>query len=85
MATRKLLPLNSVPKRRGAQPNAVVLSHGRRHWKIFMRLCREAEARGNLIPDAYLAALAIESSSEWITSDRDFTRFRELRWSPPPT
>ena len=67
-----------------AQPNAVVLSPGNRHWKIFERLCREADARGNLIPDAYLAALAIESGSEWITSDRDFARFPGLRWSPLP-
>ena len=33
----------------------------------------ESEARGNLIPDAYLAALAIESGSELITTDRDFS------------
>jgi predicted nucleic acid-binding protein len=29
----------------------------------------------DLAPDAYLAALAIESGSEWITTDRDFDRF----------
>ena len=34
---------------------------------------------GNLIPDAYLAALAIESGSEWITTDRDYERFPGLR------
>ena len=32
-------------------------------------------SRGNLVPDAYLAALAIESGSEWITTDRDYSRF----------
>ena len=31
-----------------------------------------------MVPDAYLAALAIESGSEWITTDRDFTRFPGL-------
>ena len=31
------------------------------------------------MPDAYLAALAIESASEWITTDRDFSRFPGLR------
>ena len=30
-------------------------------WDIFQRLCDEGNAKGNLIPDAYLAALAIES------------------------
>jgi toxin-antitoxin system PIN domain toxin len=61
------------------QTNVLVLSSGRRHWGIFIRLCREANARGNLIPDAFLAALAIESGSEWVTTDRDFARFRGMR------
>ena len=43
-----------------------------RHWDIFVGLCRRANARGNLVPDAYLAALAIESGSQFTTSDRDF-------------
>ena len=30
----------------------------------------EIGARGNLIPDAYLAAMAIESGCEWITTDK---------------
>lgn len=66
-----------------AQPNCAVIAPGNRHWGIFRRLCREAEARGNLVPDAYLAALAVESGSEWISSDRDFSRFAGLRWHPP--
>lgn len=64
-------------------PNCVVLAPGPRHWAIFTRLCRESEARGNLVPDAYLAALAIESGSEWVTTDRDFSRFPNLRWTVP--
>lgn len=66
-----------------AQPNAVVISPGPRHWEIFERLCIEADAKGNLVADAYLAALAIESGSEWITTDRDFSRFPGLRWRHP--
>ena len=64
-------------------PNAVTVAPGERHWDIFQRLCREANAKGNLIPDAYLAALAIESGEEWITSDRDYARFPGLRWRHP--
>jgi len=56
---------------------------GGRHWDIFTRLCRNVSARGNLVPDAYLAALAIESGSELITTDRDFSRFPSLRWRHP--
>lgn len=65
------------------QPNVVVLAPGRRHWAIFERLCLTVQAKGNLVADAYLAALAIESGSEWVTTDRDFSRFPELRWRHP--
>jgi toxin-antitoxin system PIN domain toxin len=61
-----------------SQPNCVVVAPGPRHWEIFCKLCREAGAKGNLIPDAFLAALAIESGSEWITTDRDYARFPDL-------
>lgn len=66
-----------------AQPNAVIVRPGPRHWGIFTDLCASAGAKGNLVPDAYLAALAIESGSEWITTDRDFSRFPGLRWRHP--
>lgn len=65
------------------QPHCVRIQPGPRHWEIFVRLCRESGARGNLVPDAYLAAMAIESGSEWVTSDRDFGRFPGLRWCHP--
>ena len=60
------------------QPNAVVIAPGERHWQIFTQLCKGASARGNLVPDAYLAALAIESGSTWATADRDYSRFPGL-------
>ena len=66
-----------------AQPNCVLVSPGPRHWEIFTSLCRVAGAKGNLVADAYLAALAIESGAEWITADRDFSRFPGLRWRHP--
>jgi toxin-antitoxin system PIN domain toxin len=65
------------------QPNCVPVSPGARHWTIFTRLCEQANVKGNLIPDAYLAALAIESGSEWVTTDRDFSRFPDLKWCHP--
>jgi toxin-antitoxin system PIN domain toxin len=60
---------------------AVPIAPGPRHWPIFTALCRSARAKGNLVPDAYFAALAIESGCEWITADRDFARFPDLRWT----
>ena len=65
------------------QPGAVHIGPGVRHWEIFTGLCSAVGARGNDIPDAYLAALAIESGSEMATADRGFGRFPGLRWSCP--
>jgi toxin-antitoxin system PIN domain toxin len=64
-------------------PNCVLVQPGVRHWEIFTRLCATANAKGNLVADAYLAALAIEHGCEWITTDRDFARFPGLRWRHP--
>jgi predicted nucleic acid-binding protein len=61
----------------------VVIAGHDRHWEIFARLCRNAGATGNLVPDAYLAALAIEHGCEFVTCDKDFARFEGLRWRSP--
>ena len=66
-----------------SHPNVVQVAPGTRHWDIFRRLCTTAAAKGNLVPDAYLAAMAIEAGCEWITTDRDFARFEGLRWRHP--
>jgi uncharacterized protein len=65
------------------QPNATVMVPGARHWSIFEELCEKAKATGNLVPDAWFAALAIESGCEWITTDRDYARFSGLTWREP--
>jgi toxin-antitoxin system PIN domain toxin len=65
------------------QPHAVLQHPGPRHWDIFISLCKNTNLKGNLVPDAYLAALAIESGCEWVTTDRDFSRFPGLKWSHP--
>ena len=64
-------------------PVCVPVAPGARHWEIFTRLCKAAGAKGNLISDAYFAALAIESGAEWITADRDYARFPGLLWRHP--
>ena len=66
-----------------SQPNVLRLPPGERHWEIFRALAAAAEARGNLVADAWLAALALERGCTWITSDRDFARFPGLDWRPP--
>ncbi len=65
------------------QPMAISVGPTDRHWQIFERLCRASGAKGNLVPDAYLAALAINSGGTLVTADRDFSRFAGLRWRHP--
>jgi len=65
------------------RPHCVRIIPGPRHWGIFTSLVQETKSKGNLIPDAYLAALAIESGCEWITTDRDYSRFPGLKYRHP--
>jgi toxin-antitoxin system PIN domain toxin len=62
------------------QSHCRVVHPGPQHWSIFCDLCRITNATGNLVPDAWFAALAIEHGCEWITDDRDYARFPGLRW-----
>ena len=64
-------------------PNRIPVAPGPNHWDIFRKLCESVGARGNLVPDAYLAAMAIEHGCEWITADHDFSRFAGLKWRHP--
>jgi len=73
----------SVAERLTQHPNCVILQPGTRHWNIFTSLCRTSGARGNLVPDAYYAALAIEANATWVTFDGGFGRFPGLTWRRP--
>lgn len=63
--------------------NATLILPQERHWSIFQALCVSSKVTGNLVADAWLAALAIESGCEWITTDGDFGRFNGLSWRNP--
>lgn len=66
-----------------AAPAVVPMEPGRQHWSIFAGLCRSVSARGNAVPDAYLAALAIEHGCVWHSADRGFARYPGLRSRHP--
>lgn len=66
-------------------PNALMLTPGDRHWGIFMDLVRRAPAKGNLVSDAWLGALAIEHGCEVLSDDADFGRLPGVRWRRPGT
>ena len=65
------------------QPHARVISPGPKFWSIFSNLCRQTDARARLIPDAYLAALALEHGCELVSTDQDFRQFPGLRCRHP--
>ncbi|SDU74058.1 toxin-antitoxin system PIN domain toxin [Jiangella alkaliphila] len=66
------------------RPQAIVVAPGPRHWPIFEQLCRDAGATGRDVPDAHLAAVAIEHGCEFVTADKGFARFKGLRTSAVP-
>jgi toxin-antitoxin system PIN domain toxin len=66
-----------------AGPSAVAMRPEAHHWFLFREMCGRADCRGNLIQDAFLAALALEHNCTYITTDRDFARFPRLRWQHP--
>lgn len=54
-----------------------------RHWAVLAELLGEVGARGNLVPDTHLAALALQHGARLCSSDRDFDRFQRLDWLNP--
>ena len=63
--------------------HSTLIHPGDRHWSIFADLCESSGASGNLVQDAWFAALAIEHGCQWISTDTDYSRFRGLRWERP--
>lgn len=66
-----------------AQPHHLLTGPGERHLVILRRMCDEADATGDLVPDAVIAALAVEHGCEVVTLDRDFARFPSVRHRRP--
>lgn len=66
-----------------AQPCVRVVSPTSLHWEILKNLMAEAGVTGNLVPDAHLAALAVEHACTLFSTDSDFARFRSVKWRNP--
>ena len=56
-----------------------------RHRDVLGTLLKHTGVRSNLVPDAHLAALAIEHGLTLCSTDGDFARFSSLRWENPLT
>ena len=59
------------------------LAPGNHHWDIFSGCMKVINAKGNDIPDAYHAALAMEWDCIWVTTDKGFKRFNGLKTRHP--
>lgn len=56
---------------------------GPEHWRYFRTLSDQFGASANDLPDAYIAAYAIENNATLISDDRGFSRFDNLKWRRP--
>ena len=56
---------------------------GERHRAVLGTLLTGYGMRANLVPDAHLAALAIEHGLTLCSTDGDFARFADLQWQNP--
>jgi hypothetical protein len=54
-----------------------------RHAEVLGEFLTLPGVHGNLVPDAHLAALAVEHGLTLCSTDGDFARFRALRWLNP--
>lgn len=69
--------MRRAPRVRWLQPTAAA-------WTIFAAIAAEdAQVRGNLVPDAWLASLARAHGCRLATADRGFARFTDLDWWDP--
>lgn len=66
-----------------AGPSVRIAEPGARHWSIVRDLVSTYQPRGPELPDVILAASAIELGLTWVSFDRGFARFKELRWVNP--
>lgn len=64
-------------------PAAWVPVPGSEHGRILGEFVLKYDIRGNLVPDAQLAALALEHGIAVCSADTDFARFTEVGWTNP--
>ncbi|MGQ0733426.1 MAG: TA system VapC family ribonuclease toxin [Acidobacteriota bacterium] len=63
--------------------NVWVPQPGGQHADLMTAMLEGLRATSRLVPDAHLAALAIEHGLTLCSTDGDFARFRGLRWENP--
>jgi toxin-antitoxin system PIN domain toxin len=65
------------------RPQTAIVTPTERHWEIFQRLSASGKAIGALFSDCHLAALAVEHGATVYSTDRDFARFPNIKFTNP--
>lgn len=65
-------------------PAASIAGSGSRHWEAFADLCRQLDAAGNLVPDCFIAAHALDRGATLVSTDRFFATVPGLDWMDLP-
>ena len=66
-----------------SSPGARVLEPTAEHLEVLDHLLGTVGSGGNLVPDAHLAAAALEHRATVVTYDSDFGRFPGVTWASP--
>lgn len=66
-----------------AHPRHLWLDAGAQHLELLRRICEDADATGDLMPDAVIAAIALEHGAVVASFDRDFARFSSIDYVVP--
>lgn len=67
-----------------ASPSIVLLSESDNHWSTLQSLLTKGQVNGPLVHDARIAALCLTHGvTEFLTADRDFSRFPSLSTRNP--
>ncbi|MCY3655241.1 MAG: type II toxin-antitoxin system VapC family toxin [Chloroflexi bacterium] len=90
LSDRRILPVPATPEqavdfvREWFEASSVVpIEPGPNHLTYLRRNLVVAGVGGNLVPDAHIAALAMEYQAEVHSHDSDFGRFPDVRWHDP--
>ncbi|MFZ4767341.1 MAG: TA system VapC family ribonuclease toxin [Roseimicrobium sp.] len=64
-------------------PKTVLVGASVSWWSHFCHLSQASQAKGKLVADVWLAAMAVEHNCTWVSNDSDFAKFPGLKWQRP--